>query len=331
MKKDIALVLSSGGPRGLAYIGAIEELLSRGYGIHSVAGSSMGSLVGGVYAAGKLEEFKEWITTLNGWSVFSLMDISLSKNHFVKGDKIISAIKEIVPDINIENLPIPYCAVATDLCTGEEIVFKSGKLFDAIRASISIPSLFRPVRHDMSLLIDGCMVNCLPLNHVARKDGDMLVAFDTNYMDVAQIRKDMLREQAEASAEKAFYQKAKEEAIDIIDDFKSQTSESILSRLRTAGNRAVELMGLIRDFRSVSDERADFDFGDTYMSIINRSFSIMNHHQTERMIAAYNPDIVIRMSFDAYGDIAHYAKAAEISQIGRELMAEALDKYEAEN
>ncbi len=331
MKKDIALVLSSGGPRGLAYIGAIEELLSRGYGIHSVAGSSMGSLVGGVYAAGKLEEFKEWITTLNGWSVFSLMDISLSKNHFVKGDKIISAIKEIVPDINIENLPIPYCAVATDLCTGEEIVFKSGKLFDAIRASISIPSLFRPVRHDMSLLIDGCMVNCLPLNHVARKDGDMLVAFDTNYMDVAQIRKDMLREQAEASAEKAFYQKAKEEAIDIIDDFKSQTSESILSRLRTAGNRAVELMGLIKDFRSVSDERADFDFGDTYMSIINRSFSIMNHHQTERMIAAHNPDVVVRMSFDAYGDIAHYARAAEISQIGRELMAEALDKYEAEN
>lgn len=331
MKKDVALVLSSGGPRGLAYIGAIEELLSRGYGIHSVAGSSMGSLVGGVYAAGKLEEFKDWFSSLNGWSVFALMDISLSKNHFVKGDKIISALKEIVPDVNIENLPIPYCAVATDLCTGEEIVFRKGKLFEAIRASISIPSLFRPVRHDMSLLIDGCMVNCLPLNHVARKDGDMVVAFDTNYMDTAQIRKDMLREQVEASAEKAFYQRAKEEARDIIDDLKHQSSEGILSRLRTAGSRTIELMGLIKDFRSLSDERADFDFGDTYMSIINRSFSIMNHHQTERMIAAHNPDVVVRMSFDAYGDIAHYAKAAEISQIGRELMAEALDKYEAES
>ena len=331
MKKDIALVLSSGGPRGLAYIGAIEEILSRGYGIHSVAGTSMGSLIGGVYAAGRLEEFKEWITTLDGWSVFSLMDLSLSKNHFVKGDKIISAIKEIVPDVEIESLPIPYCAVATDLYTGEEIVFRSGKLFDAIRASISIPSLFRPVQHDMSLLIDGCMVNCLPLNRIARKEGDMLVAFDTNYMDIAEIRKDMLREQVEASAEEAFYQKAKEEAVDIIDDFKSHTSEGIISRLRTAGNRAVELMGLIKDFRRVSDERADFDFGDTYMSIINRSFSIMNHHQTERMIAEHKPDIVVRMSFDSYGDIAHYAKATEISQIGRELMAEALDKYEAEN
>ena len=331
MKKDIALVLSSGGPRGLAYIGAIEEILSRGYGIHSVAGTSMGSLIGGVYAAGRLEEFKEWITTLDGWSVFSLMDLSLSKNHFVKGDKIISAIKEIVPDVEIESLPIPYCAVATDLYTGEEIVFRSGKLFDAIRASISIPSLFRPVQHDMSLLIDGCMVNCLPLNRIARKEGDMLVAFDTNYMNIAEIRKDMLREQVEASAEEAFYQKAKEEAVDIIDDFKSHTSEGIISRLRTAGNRAVELMGLIKDFRRVSDERVDFDFGDTYMSIINRSFSIMNHHQTERMIAEHKPDIVVRMSFDAYGDIAHYAKATEISQIGRELMAEALDKYEAEN
>ena len=93
MKKDVALVLSSGGPRGLAYIGAIEELLDRGYGIHSVAGSSMGSLVGGVYAAGKLAEFKQWLAELDGWSVFSLMDLSVSKNHFVKGDKIMEAIK----------------------------------------------------------------------------------------------------------------------------------------------------------------------------------------------------------------------------------------------
>ena len=106
MKKDVALVLSSGGPRGIAYIGAIEELLARGYNIHSVAGTSMGSLVGGVFAAGKLQEFKEWITSLSGWSVFSLMDLSLSKNHFVKGDKIIEAIKKVVPDVDIESLDI---------------------------------------------------------------------------------------------------------------------------------------------------------------------------------------------------------------------------------
>lgn len=328
MKKSVALVLSSGGPRGLAYIGAIEELQSRGYMIHSVAGTSMGSLVGGVFAAGKLAEFKEWITTLDGWKVFSLMDFSLSKNHFVKGDKIMDAIKCIVPDVDIESLEIPYRAVATDISTGEEVVFSSGKLFDAIRASISIPSLFRPVPYGMSMLIDGCMVNCLPLNRVVRSEDDILVAFDTNYMNPATIRTSLLRESVEAAAEEAFYQQTREQAANIVTDFKSQTTVSMVDRLRNAGSQAIELLGRIREFRQVAEERIDNDFGDTYMSIIDRSFSIMNHHQTERMVESITPDLLVRMPFDAYGDIADYAKAAEISQLGRQLMAQALDKYE---
>lgn len=328
MKKSVALVLSSGGPRGLAYIGAIEELQSRGYTIHSVAGTSMGSLVGGVFAAGKLAEFKEWITTLDGWKVFSLMDFSLSKNHFVKGDKIMDAIKCIVPDVDIESLEIPYRAVATDISTGEEVVFSSGKLFDAIRASISIPSLFRPVPYGMSMLIDGCMVNCLPLNRVVRSEDDILVAFDTNYMNPATIRTSLLRESVEAAAEEAFYQQTREQAASIVTDFKSQTTVSMVDRLRNAGSQAIELLDRIREFRQVAEERTDNDFGDTYMSIIDRSFSIMNHHQTERMVESITPDLLVRMPFDAYGDIADYAKASEISQLGRQLMAQALDKYE---
>lgn len=328
MKKSVALVLSSGGPRGLAYIGAIEELQSRGYMIHSVAGTSMGSLVGGVFAAGKLAEFKEWITTLDGWKVFSLMDFSLSKNHFVKGDKIMDAIKCIVPDVDIESLEIPYRAVATDISTGEEVVFSSGKLFDAIRASISIPSLFRPVPYGMSMLIDGCMVNCLPLNRVVRSEDDILVAFDTNYMNPATIRTSLLRESVEAAAEEAFYQQTREQAASIVTDFKSQTTVSMVDRLRNAGSQAIELLDRIREFRQVAEERTDNDFGDTYMSIIDRSFSIMNHHQTERMVESITPDLLVRMPFDAYGDIADYAKASEISQLGRQLMAQALDKYE---
>ena len=145
--KDVALVLSSGGPRGWAYIGAIEELESRGYNITSIAGTSIGSLIGGIYAAGKLADIKEWLFSLDAWKVFSLMDISISKNHLVKGDKVIGAIKEIVPDVNIEDLNIPYKAIAADLYTGEEVVFDRGALFEAIRASISIPSLFRPVKY----------------------------------------------------------------------------------------------------------------------------------------------------------------------------------------
>ncbi|MEE0915228.1 MAG: patatin-like phospholipase family protein [Alistipes sp.] len=328
MKKSVALVLSSGGPRGLAYIGAIEELQSRGYTIHSVAGTSMGSLVGGVFAAGKLAEFKEWITTLDGWKVFSLMDFSLSKNHFVKGDKIMDAIKCIVPDVDIESLEIPYRAVATDISTGEEVVFSSGKLFDAIRASISIPSLFRPVPYGMSMLIDGCMVNCLPLNRVVRSEDDILVAFDTNYMNPATIRTSLLRESVEAAAEEAFYQQTREQAANIVTDFKSQTTVSMVDRLRNAGSQAIELLDRIREFRQVAEERTDNDFGDTYMSIIDRSFSIMNHHQTVRMVESITPDLLVRMPFDAYGDIADYAKASEISQLGRQLMAQALDKYE---
>ena len=187
-EKNVALVLSSGGPRGFAYIGAIEELLARGYTITSVAGSSIGSLVGGVYAAGGLEPFKEWLFTLDGWKVFSLMDLSMSKNHFVKGEKIIAAMMEVVPDVDIESLAIPYCAVATDLYTGEEVVFDRGKLFTAIRASISIPSLFRPVPHGLTTLIDGFIANCLPLDRVARREGDLLVAFDVNDINVTAIR-----------------------------------------------------------------------------------------------------------------------------------------------
>ena len=117
--KDVALVLSSGGPRGWAYIGAIEELESRGYNITSIAGTSIGSLVGGIYAAGRLSEIKDWLFSLDSWKVFSLIDISLSKNHLVKGDKVIEAIKEIVPEINIEDLNIPYRAIAADLYMGE--------------------------------------------------------------------------------------------------------------------------------------------------------------------------------------------------------------------
>ena len=135
MSQKVALVLSSGGPRGFAYIGAIEEL------------------------------------------------------EHVKGDKVIDALKEIVPDIDIENLKIPYCAVATDFYTGEEVVFKSGKLFQAIRASISIPSLFRPAKVDGRTLIDGGITNVIPLNRVARTGDDIMVAFDVNAIDIDRIKK----------------------------------------------------------------------------------------------------------------------------------------------
>ena len=138
-KKDVALVLSSGGARGLTHIGAIEMLEEQGYHITSIAGCSMGALVGGVYAAGKLNEFREWMKGIDRKKMLELTDFSLSLNHFVKGDRIIEAIMEFVPDMAIEDLPVPYCAVATDWVSGREVVFRTGSLFEAIRASISLP------------------------------------------------------------------------------------------------------------------------------------------------------------------------------------------------
>ena len=183
MTKNVALSLSSGGARGLAHIGAIEELEAQGYHISSIAGCSMGALIGGVYAAGKLNEFREWMKTIDRKKMLGLIDFSLSLNHIVKGTRIIEAIMEFVPDVNIEDLPIPYCAVATDLKAGREVMFRKGSLFKAIRASISLPSFYEPVKHDDMILIDGGIINPLPLNRVKRQAGDILVGVDVSGHD----------------------------------------------------------------------------------------------------------------------------------------------------
>lgn len=185
MAKDVALVLSSGGARGLAHIGAIEELEARGFRITSIAGCSMGALIGGVYAAGKLQEFREWMKTIDRKKMLELTDFSFSFNHLVKGTRIIEAIMEFVPDVRIEDLPIPYCAVATDWKSGREVVFRKGSLFETIRASISLPSFYEPVHRDGMILIDGGVTNPIPLNRVSRREGDILVGVDVSGHDYA--------------------------------------------------------------------------------------------------------------------------------------------------
>lgn len=196
-RKDVALVLSTGGARGLAHIGAIDELLERGYNIRSVAGTSMGALVGGMYAAGRLEDFREWMLTVDRKRILSLLDFSIGQNHIVKGDRIIEAMKSVVPDVRIEDLEIPYCAVATDVVSGTEVVFNHGSLYEAIRASISLPLFFSPVRIDDKILVDGGLVNPLPLNRVKRDRHDLLVAVNVSghdYRGQLELRK-MIREQ----------------------------------------------------------------------------------------------------------------------------------------
>lgn len=203
-KKDVALVLSSGGARGLAHIGAIEELIDRGYHIRSIAGTSMGALVAGMYATGNLERFKEWMTTMDRKKILSLTDFELGFDHLVKGRRIIDALKEIVPDVRIEDLPIPYSAVATDWESGHEVVFTEGSLYSAIRASISLPAFFSPVKTGNKILIDGGITNPLPLNRVKRSHGDLLVAVNVSGHDyLGQSRMKRLIEKREMEGSRA--------------------------------------------------------------------------------------------------------------------------------
>lgn len=326
MKKNVALVLSSGGPRGFAYIGAIEELLDRGYNITSVAGTSIGSLIGGMYAAGKLPEIKEWLFSLGVWKVFTLMDITVSMNHLVNGDRIIKAMKEIVPDVNIEDLDIPYKAVATDFYTGEEVIFDKGNLYQAIRASISIPSLFRPVKYGYRTLIDGGIANTMPMDRVTRTEGDIMVAIDVNDVNVDRIRQ-ILIEDAEKENKKE--KDDKESAAitkTVIDSVRHNDSLTFMEKLRLARDEGYRLMKHMTERSPEQDELLDEE--SNYFSLLSRTFSLMNHVNTKLALKITRPDILVSMPFDDFGAISDYAKAEEISEAGRAKMKEALDAYE---
>ncbi|MGC9344942.1 MAG: patatin-like phospholipase family protein, partial [Bacteroidales bacterium] len=180
MKKNIALVLSGGGARGIAHIGVINELQNHGYKITSIAGTSMGALVGGIFATGDMPSLEKWLKSLDLMEVVKLTDFSISNKGLIRGNKVIKRMKEIIPDRNIEDLPLPYCAVATDIINGTEKVFDKGNLYDAIRASISIPTIFRPYKIGRNYYVDGGVLNPIPVNHVERSGNDSLVVVDVN-------------------------------------------------------------------------------------------------------------------------------------------------------
>ena len=178
--KKVSLVLSGGGARGIGHIGVIEELEKHGYEIHSVVGTSMGAVVGAMYSLGKLDEFKQWLLSLDKRRVFQQVDITLSKRGLIKGDKLIETFKSFIPDTKIEELPINYGAVAVDIITGKEVFFNQGSIHDAIRASMSIPLVFTPFNLGANILVDGGVLNNIPVNHAYRMEGDILIAVDVN-------------------------------------------------------------------------------------------------------------------------------------------------------
>ncbi|MEA3372967.1 MAG: patatin-like phospholipase family protein [Campylobacterota bacterium] len=175
-EKTVSLVLGSGGARGYAHIGAIEMIEKQGYEIKSISGSSMGALVGGLYAAGKLGEFKKWILTLDAIEVVKLVNFSSADGGVVNGDDVYKKIERMIGDIRIEDLPITYTAVASDINNREEVWFQKGKLIDAIRASIAIPTILTPVIKDGMLLVDGGVLNPLPITPVLSDKTDLVIA-----------------------------------------------------------------------------------------------------------------------------------------------------------
>ncbi len=276
-KQDIALVLSGGGARGMAHIGVIEMLLDAGYNITSIAGTSIGSLVGGVYISGQLDEFRDWVTNMGRLDIFRLMDVVLSKNGFVKGEKIFKEMKKFISDEKIENLRVPYAAVAVDVRNHKEVVFRKGKLTDAIRASISIPTIFKPFRFEDNELVDGGVLNPLPLDCVKRKEGDLLVAVDLN----ADVPYDRPKENEEQEENNQTYLKA----LEFINEKWSKYFRN--GKQKTSG----------------------------FFEIVTLSVYAMQMKLTQISIEKHKPDVVINISKKSC-DIFEFQRAEELIRYG---------------
>lgn len=279
MKQKVALVLSGGGARGIAHIGVIEELENRGYEITSIAGTSMGSVVGAVYSAGKMDVFKEWLFTLDKLKVFKLVDFTLSKQGLVKGDRVFSRMKDFISESRIEELRIPFAAVAVDLVNKKEVIFREGSIYDALRASVSIPTLFTPVKKDGGLLVDGGVMNNIPINVVERTEGDVMIAVDVN-ADIP-LKKPATTKKEDEDRKATYLHK--------VADFQHHL-------LGSGSKNKEEKMG--------------------YFELITETINLMTHHMDQLQMEKHAPDLLIEISHKSCG-IYDFYRAEEMVEMGR--------------
>ena len=287
----ISLVLGSGGARGLAHIGIIRELEERGVRIASIAGCSIGALVGGIYAAGKLDEFEEWVCAINSIDIVRLLDIAWEKNGLVKGDRVMDTLKELVGDVMIEDLKIPYTAVATDIARQREVWLNSGPLFDAIRASVSLPFLLTPFKFGRSLLIDGGVLNPVPIAPTFNDNTDVTIAVNLAGPPVDD-----------------------PEALRGDDDDEPEDEEqSVIHR---------KLNQFIRELQESfnnDEEGAELSLYD----VGNQAFDTMQGTIARQKLAAYPPDYTIEIPRNACGTL-EFDLAKPMIALGRERAIEAL-------
>lgn len=296
--KNVALVLSSGGARGLAHIGVIDVLTQRGFNITSITGSSIGAFVGGLYATGNLDRFRDWVINLDKLNVFNLFDFTFSSQGFVRGDRLFDKMRKMkmIPVINIEDLPIKYIAVATDIMNNKEIVFSEGDLYKAIRASISIPNVFTPQEYNDGLLVDGGVLNPLPICKSPRNKDDILIAVDLN--SIVDYEKPLLPK------------KKKEHEI-----LHNRKVEELLKKWE----------GLFPNHKNHEIEKhPDKKIKLGYFDIMAHSVQLMQYKLSQHAIDAHNPDVLVSISKFSCSVFEFY-KGEEMIAYGREACTKALN------
>ena len=288
-KKTVSLVLGSGGARGLAHIGVISELEANGYEIKSVSGCSMGALVGGIFAAGKLDEFEQWVRAITKVDIVSLLDIAWQKHGLVKGDKIINTLIDLVGDRMIEDLPMRYTAVAADVKREKEVWINSGRLFDAIRASISLPLFFTPVEYRNGHLIDGGVLNPVPIAPTFNDDTDLTVAVNLG----GPLQAETISKNAErrlADCDPSFHKKVSQ---------------------------------FISDWQGARKPRSGDDW--SVYDIADQAFDAMQSTIARQKLAAYPPDINIEIARNAC-ETLEFDRADEMIELGRQKASELLQR-----
>ena len=289
MRKNVALVLSSGGARGIAQIGAINELKKNGFEITSVSGSSIGSLIGGIYAMGRLDDFSVWVSTLNRLDVFNIMDFTLSSHGILKVEKLFKIIEKDFPDMMIEDLNIPYVAMATDVANNKEVKFTSGSVYKAIRASIALPALIKSVQNSDQVLVDGGVLNPIPIRQIQRTPDDIVVV--VNLYDFDQ----------EPEADAIILHNSDEVISHPTVSIENNTDKSKLL------NRGQKLLSTVQKKASVSNN---------YASILSKVTTMMLQVNAFSAIELHKPDIVINIPRSSAGTF-DFHKSEELIKIGQ--------------
>lgn len=326
MAERVALALGSGGARGYAHIGVINELRSRGYEIAGVAGSSMGAMVGGLFAAGSLDEFSQWATTLTQRAVLRLLDPSITAAGVFRAGKILDAVRDILGDATIENLPIPYTAVTTDLITGKSVWLQRGPVDEAIRASIAIPGIVAPHVLDGRLLADGGILDPLPIAPMAAVQADLTVAVSVSGMDSALEADD--RDETEPRASRERLNRLLRSTTALLDRF--STAAYIDDGTDTGTDTELD-PEVDTDVEAVSD---GLDDGAATalprlgsFAVLNRTIDIAQAALARHQMAAYPPDLLIEVPRTACRSL-DFHRASELIDLGHRLAARALDGLE---